>query len=104
MITFNRYKESGGVLHVVLHSNLLPPIMYTKKLTGLSKYFKTVIHSIPQYMNCVRHSGCHGEITILSNGYLLKSEVKPEYKSLRYFFFQPAKSLMKAKGKSSRKV
>ena len=100
MIIFNHCKESSEIIQRVLHKKPLASILYAEGIRAVTKYCGTVIHSLQQHKYSVGRSGCHKKIVLFFQAYLLHTEAK-SYSSLRNFFFQPVKSLMKAKGKFS---
>ncbi len=104
MIILNHFKESSKIIHCVLQKKRMSPILYTERLRAVSKYCETVLHIIQQYINCVGHSGYRSKIILFLQAFSLQTEAKTKYKFLYDFFFQPVKSLMKAKGKLSCKV
>jgi len=71
MTILNRCNETRRIIYSVLQRKPLSPIVYTKRLMSVSKTCETVLHSIQYYVNCVRHSGCHDDKTLLSKGFSL---------------------------------
>ena len=103
MIILDHCKESSEIIHCVLHKKPLASILYAEGIRSVTKYCETVIHSLQQHKYSVGHSGCRNEISMYSQVYLLKLKAEPKYRSLRNFFFQPVKSLMKTKVKTKLK-
>jgi|GEM_PF-3157042 len=96
MIILNRCKKTSEIIRCVLQKISMSPIVYTERLRGVSKNCETVLHSIQRAIKCVGHSGCREEKALFYKGYSLKMGTISEHKSLRCFFSQSVRSLMKS--------